>query len=163
MSHGIFWQNNFNAATEIEGDNMPVYQFYSPKGLLTQSAKTQIAEELTTMYSKETGALPSWVKVLFHEISEGDSYTGGKPTKQSLILGINRHGRDLESRRATLRQLSQIWTRATGQPEDDLWISVTETDHTNEMDAGLFIPGPGHEREWLEENRTRLEELGIAL
>jgi len=141
---------------------MPVYQFYSPKGLLTESTKTQIAEEVTTMYCNATGALPSWVKVLFQELPEGDCYTGGKPTAQSLILGINRQGRDLESRRATLRQLSQIWTRATGQPEADLWISVTEVDHTNLMDAGLFIPEPGHEHEWFEENRARLAELGIA-
>jgi hypothetical protein len=78
-----------------------------------------------------------------------------------LILGINRHGRSFETRRAMLRELAQIWTRNSGQSEADLWISVTEVDYTNVMDAGLFIPEPGHEREWFEENRTRLAELGI--
>jgi phenylpyruvate tautomerase PptA (4-oxalocrotonate tautomerase family) len=146
----------------MERDNMPVYQCYSPKGLLTESAKAKIAEEMTTMYCDATGALASWVKVLFHELPEGDCYTGGKATTQSLILGINRHGRDLETRRAMLRRLSQIWTRNSGQSEADLWISVTEVDHTNVTDAGLFIPEPGHEHEWFEENRTRLAELGIA-
>jgi phenylpyruvate tautomerase PptA (4-oxalocrotonate tautomerase family) len=140
---------------------MPVYQCYSPKGLVTESAKAKIAEEMTTMYCDATGALPSWVKVLFHELPQGECFTGGKATKQSLILGINRYGRDLETRRAMLRQLSQIWTRATGQPEAELWISVTETDHTNVMEAGMFIPEPGHEHEWFDQNRTGLAELGI--
>ncbi|OBJ94529.1 tautomerase family protein [Mycobacterium sp. 1245852.3] len=141
---------------------MPVYQCYSPKGLLTRSAKAKIAEEMTTMYCDVTGALASWVKVLFHELPEGDCFTAGKRATQSLILGFNRHGRDLMTRQAMLRQLAQIWTRNSGQPEADLWISIAEVDPTNVMDAGLFIPASGHEREWLEQNRTRLAELGIA-
>ena len=141
---------------------MPVYQCYSPKGLLTASAKAKIAEEMTDMYCNVTGAPPSWVKVLFHELPEGECFAAGKPASQSLILAINRYGRDLETRRAMLRELSQIWTRNSGQPEADLWISVTEIDPTNVLEAGLFIPAPGHEHEWLEENREKLAELGIA-
>jgi phenylpyruvate tautomerase PptA (4-oxalocrotonate tautomerase family) len=141
---------------------MPVYQCYSPKGLLTQSAKAKIAEEMTSLYCNTTGAPPSWVKVLFHEMPGGDCFTAGKPATQSLILGINRYGRDLETRRSMLRQLLQIWTRNSGQPEADLWISVTEIDPTNVIEAGLFIPAPGHEHEWLEENREKLAELGIT-
>lgn len=141
---------------------MPVYQCYSPKGLLTQSAKAKIAEEMTSMYCNATGGLPSWVKVLFHEMPEGDCFAAGKPAAQSLILAINRQGRDLEMRRAMLRELSQIWTRNSGQSEADLWISVTETDPTNVIDAGLFIPESGHEAEWFEENRDKLVELGFT-
>jgi phenylpyruvate tautomerase PptA (4-oxalocrotonate tautomerase family) len=147
----------------MERNDMPVYQCYSPRGLVTESAKAKMAEEMTEMYCDATGALPSWVKVLFHELPDGDCFTGGKPATQSLILGINRHGRDLETRTAMLRQLTQIWTRATGQPEADLWISVTETDHTNVMEAGMSIPEPGHEHEWFEENRARLAESGITV
>ena len=141
---------------------MPVYQCYSPKGLLTASAKANIADEMTSLYCNVTGAPASWVKVLFHELTEGDCFSAGKPATQSLILAINRHGRDLETRRAMLRELAQIWTRNSGQPEAELWISVTEIDPTNVMDAGLFIAQPGHEQEWLEENRDRLAELGIT-
>ena len=141
---------------------MPVYQCYSPKGLLTASAKANIADEMTSMYCNLAGGLPSWVKVLFHEMPEGECFAGGKPATQSLILAINRHGRDLELRRAMLRELAQIWTRNSGQPEADLWISVTEIDPTNVLEAGLFIPEPGHESEWFEENHSRLAELGIT-
>jgi phenylpyruvate tautomerase PptA (4-oxalocrotonate tautomerase family) len=141
---------------------MPVYQCYSPKGLLTKAAKAKIADEMTSMYCNLAGGLPSWVKVLFHEMPDGECFAAGEPATQSLILAINRHGRDLETRRAMLRELSQIWTRNSGQPEADLWISVTEIDPTNVMEAGLFIPEPGHEAEWFEENRSRLAELGIT-
>jgi phenylpyruvate tautomerase PptA (4-oxalocrotonate tautomerase family) len=141
---------------------MPVYQCYSPRGVVTQSARAKIAEEMTDMYCQATGAPAAWVRVLFHEMPEDASFVAGKPaTKNSYILGLNRHGRDLETRRAMLRRLSQIWTRATGQSEAHLWISLIDVDHTNVMDAGLFIPEPGHEPEWFEENRARLAELGV--
>jgi phenylpyruvate tautomerase PptA (4-oxalocrotonate tautomerase family) len=142
---------------------MPIYQCYSPKGLLTDSAKSNIAQEMTDMYVNATGAPAAWVNVLFHELPAGDCFVGGKPATQSLILGINRHGRDLETRRAMLRELSEIWTRNSGQSVADLWISVTEIDYTNVMDDGLFIPEPGHEHEWFEENRSRLAQLGTAV
>jgi phenylpyruvate tautomerase PptA (4-oxalocrotonate tautomerase family) len=141
---------------------MPIYQCYSPRGLLTAAAKAKIAEEMTDMYCNATGGRPSWVKVLFRELPEGECFSAGKPATQSLILAINRQGRDLETRRTMLRQLSEIWTRNSGQPEADLWISMTEIDPTSIMDAGLYIPESGREREWLEENRDRLAELGIA-
>ena len=141
---------------------MPIYQCYSPPGLLTASAKAKIADEMTDMYCSIAGGLPSWVKVLFHEMPEGDCFSAGKPATQSLILAINRYGRDLETRRAMLRRLSEIWTRNSGQPEADLWISVTEIDPTNVLEAGLFMPAPGQERAWFEENHDRLAELGVT-
>ena len=142
---------------------MPIYQCYSRKGLLTDSAKASIAEEMTSLYCRFTGAPPTWVKVLFHEMPEGDCFSAGKPAPaQSLIHAINRHGRDLATRKTMLRELSQIWTRNSGQPEADLWISVTEIDPTNVLEAGMPIPEAGHEREWLEENRGRLAALGIT-
>jgi hypothetical protein len=34
---------------------MPVYQCYSPKGLLTKAAKAKIADEMTSMYCTSPG------------------------------------------------------------------------------------------------------------
>jgi phenylpyruvate tautomerase PptA (4-oxalocrotonate tautomerase family) len=141
---------------------MPVYQCYSPEGLLTKSAKAKLAEEMTSIYCDATGGSELFVHVVFHELSENQCFAAGQPAKKSYILGVNRHGRDLDARRAMLRRFTEVWTRITGQPEADLWISLTEIDHTNLMEAGLFFPEPSHDREWFEENRARLAELGIA-
>jgi phenylpyruvate tautomerase PptA (4-oxalocrotonate tautomerase family) len=125
---------------------------------LSKSAKANIAEEMTSMYCNITGAPESWVKVLFQEIPGGECFAGDKTATQSLILALDRHGRDLETRRSMLRQLSEMWTRITGQSEAELWISLTETDHTNIMEAGSLIPPPGREHEWFEQNGQRLAE-----
>jgi hypothetical protein len=56
-----------------------------------------------------------------------------------------------------------MWIRVTSQSEADRWVSLTEIDHTNFIEAGLFNPEPGHEQhERLEENRSRLAQLGIT-
>jgi phenylpyruvate tautomerase PptA (4-oxalocrotonate tautomerase family) len=139
---------------------MPIYQCYSPKGLLTKSAKVKIADEITTIHTSATGAPELYVNVLFHEIAEGDCFVARKPSTNSYLFGAIRHGRDLETRQAMLREFSRMWTRFTGQSEGEFLVVLAESDPANAMEAGLILPEPGHEQEWLDENRSRLAELG---
>ena len=84
----------------------------------------------------------------------------GQPT-HSVLNGAIRVGRDLETRQRILGELSQMWTRLTGQPEGELLISLWENPAENVMEAGLIFPGLGQEQQWFEENRDKLTELGI--
>lgn len=146
----------------LKGNIMPLYQCYSPPGLLTNSAKATIAGEITTIHTNATGAPELFVNVLFHEIPEGDCFVAGKPASNSYLVGAIRHGRDLETRQAMLREFSKMWTRVTGQSEAELLVALNEADPANRMEAGLILPEPGHEQEWFDENRARLAELGVT-
>jgi hypothetical protein len=53
-----------------------------------------------------------------------------------------------------------MWTRVTGQPEQELIVGLTEVDASSVMEAGLIFPQPGQEAEWLEQNRDKLAALG---
>ena len=77
---------------------MPVYQCYSPKGLLTKPVKAKIAEEITSIHCNATGAPELYVNVLFQDISEHDCFVAGQPATHSYIFGAIRHGRHLEIR-----------------------------------------------------------------
>jgi phenylpyruvate tautomerase PptA (4-oxalocrotonate tautomerase family) len=145
-----------------KGNTMPVYKCYSPKGLLTQSAKAQIADEITTIHTNATGAPELYVNVLFHEIPEGDWFVARKPSTHSYLFGYIRHGRDLGTRQAMLGKFSRMWTRITGQSEAEFLVVLAEADPANAMEAGLILPEPGHEQEWFDENRARLAELGVT-
>lgn len=139
---------------------MPIYQAYSPKGLLTQAAKAELADAITSIHTNATGAPELYVNVLFHEIPEGDCFVARKPSANSYLFGAIRHGRDLETRQTMLREFSRMWTRVTRQSEAEFLVVLTEVDPANAMEAGLILPEPGHEQEWFEENRVRLTELG---
>jgi len=140
---------------------MPVYQCYSPKGLLTNSVKAKIAEEITSIHCSATGAPELYVNVLFQETSDGDCFVAGQPSTHSYIFGAVRHGRDLEVRQGMLRDLSQMWTRLTGQSEAEVLIALDEVNPANVMEAGLILPEPGKEQQWFDQNRSKLAELGF--
>ena len=141
---------------------MPVYQCYSPQGLLGKSVKAKIADEITTIHTNATGAPELYVNVVFHEIAEGDCFVARKPATHSYLFGAIRHGRDLETRQGMLCEFSRMWTRLTGQPEAEFLVALSEFDPANAMEAGLILPEPGHEQQWFDENRARLAELGVT-
>ena len=58
---------------------MPVYQCYSPEGLLTKSVKAKIAEQITNIHYNATGAPELYVDVLFQDTAEGDCFVAGQP------------------------------------------------------------------------------------
>jgi hypothetical protein len=109
-----------------------------------------------------TGAPELYVNVLFHELPEGDCFVARKPANYSYILGAIRHGRDVGTRQAMLREFSRMWTRITGQSEAQLLVALSEANPANAMEAGLILPEPGQEQKWFDENRTRLTELGVT-
>jgi phenylpyruvate tautomerase PptA (4-oxalocrotonate tautomerase family) len=135
---------------------MPIYQCWSPDGLLTGSAKATVAAEVTRIHCEFTGAPASFVNVLFHRVNNGECFVAGEITSRSYISGVIRHGRTLDTRQKMLRELSQMWTKVTGQPETELILVLHEIDPANSIEAGLIVPEPGHEQEWLDENRTKL-------
>ena len=47
----------------------------------------------------------------------------------------------------------------TGQPEEQLFINITEVDAFTVMEAGLILPQPGEEAAWFERNRAQLSAL----
>jgi phenylpyruvate tautomerase PptA (4-oxalocrotonate tautomerase family) len=140
---------------------MPVYRCYGPKGLLTNSVKAKIAEEISSIHCGATGAPELYVNVLFQETSDGDCFVAGQPSTHSYIFGAIRHGRDLEVRQGMLRDLSQMWTRLTGQSEAEVLVALDEVNPQNVMEAGLILPEPGKEQQWFDQNRSKLTELGF--
>lgn len=141
---------------------MPIYQCYVPKGLLDNSVKAKLADEITTIHTNATGAPELYVNVLFHEIPDGDYFVARKPSTHSYLFGLIRRGRDLETRQTMLRDFSRMWTRVTGQSEAELLVALSEADPANAMEAGLILPEAGQEQEWFDENAGRLAELGVT-
>jgi phenylpyruvate tautomerase PptA (4-oxalocrotonate tautomerase family) len=144
-----------------EERTMPLYQCVSPEGLLDESARAKVAEEITRIHCDAAGVPPSFVNVMFTDVPAGKYFVAGKLSGHSLLNAAIRTGRDLETRQRILRELSRMWTRLTGQTEGELLISLWESPPENVMEAGLIFPGIGQEEQWFEENRAKLTELGI--
>jgi phenylpyruvate tautomerase PptA (4-oxalocrotonate tautomerase family) len=124
---------------------MPLYQCVSPEGLIDESARGKLAEEITRIHCDATGVPPSFVNVVFLDIPRGRYFVAGKPAAHSVMNVAIRAGRDLATRQRILRELSQMWTRLTGQPEEELLISLWENPAENVMEGGSIFPALGQE------------------
>jgi phenylpyruvate tautomerase PptA (4-oxalocrotonate tautomerase family) len=140
--------------------SMPVYQCFVQEGSITEAIRAEVASEITRLHVEATGAPRSFVNVLFFDVPRGHMFTAAAPSPTSIIGGTIRAGRTLEVRQQLLRDLSEMWTRVTGQPEQELIVGLTEVDASSVMEAGLIFPQPGQEAEWLEQNRDKLAALG---
>jgi len=138
---------------------MPFYQCIVPAGSLNADTRATLAEAITEIHSTVTGAPRGFVNVLFVEYQPGTYFTAGKPNTCSAINGSIRAGRDRETRARLLTELSQAWVSITGQDARSLLIGLNDVDPTSIMEAGLIMPAPGEEAEWLERNQEVLGEL----
>jgi phenylpyruvate tautomerase PptA (4-oxalocrotonate tautomerase family) len=138
---------------------MPVYQCSTPIALSAE-LKASIAKEFTRIHREFTGAPEPFVNIVFLDLPHGSHYLGGAVRENgTLINGIVRAGRPLETRQILMKSLSAAWSRLTGQPERKLLIRIEEADAETIMEAGLIMPHPGEEDAWMEANKAALGEL----
>jgi phenylpyruvate tautomerase PptA (4-oxalocrotonate tautomerase family) len=130
---------------QIQEKTVPIYQCSSPEGLIDESARARLAEEITRIHCDATGVPPSFVNVIFTDVPEGRYFVAGKPAAHSFLNAAIRAGHDVTVRQSILRNLSQMWTRLTGQPEEELLISLWENKAENAMEGGSIFPAVGEE------------------
>jgi hypothetical protein len=58
-----------------------------------------------------------------------------------------------------LTKLAQAWTSITGQDVRSVVIGLNDIEPTSAMEAGLILPAPGEEAEFLQRNRDQLGPL----
>jgi phenylpyruvate tautomerase PptA (4-oxalocrotonate tautomerase family) len=138
---------------------MPFYQCLVPAGSLSADNRSALAEAITEIHCNVTGAPRGFVNVLFAEYDPANYFTAGKPNRCSVIGGSIRAGRDRETRARLLTELSQAWVSITGQEARSILIALNDVDPTSIMEAGLIMPAPGEEEEWLQRNQDVLGEL----
>jgi len=138
---------------------MPIYQCYVPVGSLDADTRAELAEAITDIHCTVTVAPRGFAHVVFIEYGETSFFTAGKPNNISVIYGIIRAGRDRETKAEMLTKLTQAWTSITGQDVRSVVIGLNDIEATSAMEAGLILPAPGEEAEFLQRNRDQLGPL----
>jgi phenylpyruvate tautomerase PptA (4-oxalocrotonate tautomerase family) len=143
---------------------MPMYQCFAPNGVLSEDLKPQIAAEITRIHCEATGAPKAFVHVMMVEIRPGAHYTAAEPdSTTSIIDGSIRAGRSIEVRQQIMKEISNSWSRLTGQPESQIVINISEFESQTVMEFGLVMPNPADEDKWLHDNEAALLEAGVEI
>jgi phenylpyruvate tautomerase PptA (4-oxalocrotonate tautomerase family) len=137
----------------MEDDIMPLYEITTARGYLNQSTKAEIANHITDIHCRLTGAPDEFVNVVFRDYD--DCFVACRPEDRSFVMGRIRHGRSSAIRQTILRELANMWVRVTGQTEAELLVALSEVDPAMVVEAGRFMPEPGREEEWFAEHPPR--------
>lgn len=140
---------------------MPFYHCTVLAETVSAAQREELARAITEVHVLTTGAPRQFVNVLFTEYKAGTCFVAGRPDLNALsvISGTIRAGRDRETRARLLTGLSQAWTSITGTSARNLLLGLVEVDATSTMEAGLIMPAPGEEEEWLARHRATLGEV----
>jgi phenylpyruvate tautomerase PptA (4-oxalocrotonate tautomerase family) len=138
---------------------MPIYQCFIPAATMSDQTRAAAAEAITEAHCAVTSAPRGFVRVIFVEYSANAYFTAGRPDNGSVILGNIRAGRDRATRAELLDRLAHAWTSTTGQDIRTVVLGLNDIDPTSAMEAGLIMPAPGDETQWLQRHHAQLGAL----
>jgi phenylpyruvate tautomerase PptA (4-oxalocrotonate tautomerase family) len=129
---------------------MPFYKCISLAGTLEQSQKEEIVSEITSIHCEATGGLPRFVQIQFVEVKPNDVFQNGKPSRAVRLQARIRASRDSDTKYRMLRAYTELIIRVARVPIDEVMVAFIETPFENVMEAGVRLPAPGDEKDWLE-------------
>ncbi|MEU0970436.1 tautomerase family protein [Streptomyces sp. NPDC005917] len=144
---------------------MPTYAIYTHAAALTNDQRDSLARLITARHSKETGAPPSFVQIVFQELSEQGHYIGGQPTdrRSVYIHGHIRDGRGENAKSNVALGIRDDVVETVGVPNDLVWVYISEIPADQMIEFGRPLPLHGQEYQWMDALpaplRERLETL----
>ena len=129
---------------------MPTYVCSAAAGRLTPARRAEIVRTITAIHHEETGAPRYLVQVIFCELAPDSHYVAGQlaSADQIWIRGDIRGGRTNEQKGQMLRRIMQSVSRASGAPEDAVWVYLCDIPAANVIEYGSIMPSPGEEDAW---------------
>ena len=146
---------------------MPTYTVtHSALGLDLDQRK-QIANGITEVHNRVTGANKYFAQVIFNEKSRGSHFMGGKIISESQLFlhGEIRAGRTEEVKRQLILELRDVLVRFSGLDQSNVWVYILDLAPDQMIEYGEILPQSGRENEWysnlspeLKEKLSRLDE-----
>ncbi len=95
-------------------------------GTIDDEARSRVTDGLTAIESSRFGVAAADVSVSFVEVAEGTWFTGGQPSKASMVQGTVPAGTSQEVRAAHMADVCQAFSRATGTSYDDVMVVAAD-------------------------------------
>jgi phenylpyruvate tautomerase PptA (4-oxalocrotonate tautomerase family) len=142
---------------------MPTYVCSLPAGLLSDNQKVALADAITRIHSKETGAPRYFVQVEMRELAAGERFLGGTPANgQIWIRGDIRAGRTEKQRETMLTRMMNEANEIT-KIKKDIWVYICNLAPTDMIEYGNVLPRPGEETAWYDKLPASLKDYLATL
>jgi len=139
---------------------MPTYTVTTSNLALTKSKKKSIAQGITNIHSKTTGANTYFAQVMFHETKKNNHFMGGKLVKDEQIYlhGQIRAGRPKEIKDELIDQLKKLLAKETVLDQSSVWVYIVDVEPSQMVEYGEVLPESGQEKAWFDNLPDKLKK-----
>ena len=139
---------------------MPTYTVITSNLALTKSKKKSIAQGITNIHSKTTGANTYFAQVMFHETKKNNHFMGGKLVKDEQIYlhGQIRAGRPKEIKDELIDQLKKLLAKETVLDQSSVWVYIVDVEPSQMVEYGEVLPESGQEKAWFDNLPDKLKK-----
>ena len=129
---------------------MPTYIVKYSNFKLSQKQKNLIADDITAIHSKFTGANTFFAQVIFQKNEKNSHFMGGKVirTKEIFLNGQIRAGRTSKIKKQLILGLKKILIKNTKLRSDFIWVYLEDLLPEQMIEYGEVLPKSGQEKKW---------------
>tara|TARA_B100000963_G_scaffold187490_1_gene163173 strand:+ start:799 stop:1239 length:441 start_codon:yes stop_codon:yes gene_type:complete len=129
---------------------VPTYTVKYSNFILSSNQKKRIAEGITQVHKKTTGANTYFAQVIFSDNKKNDHFMGGKfvKDKQLFLHGEIRAGRSNEIKNKLIKGLRSSLVKNSGLSKDQIWVYILDLPPNQMIEYGEILPASGMEKIW---------------
>ena len=139
---------------------MPTYTVITSNLALDERKKKSIAEGITSIHSKTTGANTYFAQVIFNETKKNNHFMGGKVVEDEQIYlhGQIRAGRPKEIKDDLIDQLKKLLAKETALDQSSVWVYIVDLEPSQMVEYGEVLPASGQEKVWFDNLPDKLKK-----
>ena len=129
---------------------MPTYTLKYSNFNLSQKQKNLLANDISNIHSKFTGANTFFAQVIFKKNEKNSHFMGGKlvKTKEIFLNGQIRAGRTSKVKKKLILGLRKILIKNTKLKKDFVWVYLEDLSPDQMIEYGEVLPKSGQEKKW---------------
>ena len=131
---------------------MPTYTVKYSNFNLSQKQKNSLANDISNIHSKFTGANTFFAQVIFQKNEKNSHFMGGKlvKTKEIFLNGQIRAGRTSKVKKKLILGLRKILIKNTKLKKDFVWVYLEDLSPDQMIEYGEVLPKSGQEKKWFD-------------
>ena len=139
---------------------MPTYTVITSNLALDERKKKSIAEGITSIHSKTTGANTYFAQVIFNETKKNNHFMGGKVVEDEQIYlhGQIRAGRPKKIKDDLIDQLKKLLAKETALDQSSVWVYIVDLEPSQMVEYGEVLPASGQEKAWFDNLPDKLKK-----
>jgi phenylpyruvate tautomerase PptA (4-oxalocrotonate tautomerase family) len=139
---------------------MPTYTVITSNLALDERKKKSIAEGITNIHSKTTGAKTYFAQVIFNETKKNNHFMGGKVVEDEQIYlhGQIRAGRPKEIKDDLIDQLKKLLAKETALDQSSVWVYIVDLEPSQMVEYGEVLPTSSQEKAWFDNLPDKLKK-----